>query len=249
MPVNRKERREQERLEAKVAKRALPLYPDTPARAAIRLRYATALATGTSHAQLVDRAHRESDTAGARAFAATAKPSCAVGCAHCCSLFISVRAPEARALAAALRRLPKATLEDVRRRVKEGAANARGQTSGTCPRRPCALLSEEGTCRAYEARPFSCREYHSYDVATCRRAAAGEDVGVPSNRVAFGAQRDVSVAYIEAAASSGAEAATYELHQSLDLLLSDPTADLGPARELTEAADLAHLLEKRNAGS
>jgi hypothetical protein len=232
MTTTRKERREQERVAAKAAKKALPLYDDTPARRAIRERVAGALATGTTLPSLLASAHRESDAVGARAFAQTKQPACVAGCAYCCKLYVSVRASEARALAAALRRLDAAQLEDVKRRLAENVTRVRGHSSATYPKPECALLTAAKTCIAYDARPFSCREYHSYDVRACAKADTGEGSGVPSNRIAFAAQRDVALAFTEAAATAREDAVTYELQQALDLLLRDPKADLSPAREI-----------------
>jgi hypothetical protein len=233
-PPSRKERREQERAEAKAAKRALPLFPDTPTRRAIRLKYAAALAAGTSSSGLVDSAHAAADTRAAEVFARVGSPACRPGCSYCCKLYVSVRPPEARKLASSLRALPAPQLAEVRDRLAENAARARGSTSTTYPRMPCALLTAAGTCIAYEARPFSCRQYHSFDVEACRKVDVGEGEGVPSHREAFSVQGEVMNAWVEAVAAFEDDAGGYELQQALDILLRDPLGDLGPARELEE---------------
>jgi len=231
MSPSRRERRAQKSAEARTAKRALPLFPDTPTRRAIRLRFASDLAGGKSHAALVGEAHAEADARAAQVFARAGKPACRSGCSYCCKLFVSVRAPEARRLAAQLRRLPAAQLAEVRRRLAENARAVKGSTSATYPRVPCALLAAEGTCVAYEARPFSCRDYHSFDVQACRRVDAGQADAVPSHRDAFAVHAEVTTAWVEALAASGADTASYELQQALHILLADASGDLAPARE------------------
>jgi hypothetical protein len=228
---SRKERREQERAEGKAAKRALPLFPDTSTRRAIRLGYAAALAAGTSSTGLVDTAHADADARAAEVFSRFRSPACKSGCSYCCKLFVSVRASEARRLAVALRALPAPQLDEVRRRLAANAHRAKSTTSATYPRMPCALLTAEGTCVAYEARPFSCRQYHSFDVEACRRVDVGEADGVPSHREAFALQGEVMNAWLEATAAFDGDAGSYELQQALDILLGDPQGDLGPARE------------------
>ena len=230
-PPSRKERREQERAEAKTAKRALPLFPDTPSRRTIRLRYATSLASGTASTSVVDAAHSHADARAEEVFARVGRPACTPGCSYCCRLFVSVRAPEARRLAAFLRAMPAPQLEDVRRRLTENALRVRGATTATYPRVPCGLLTPEGRCVAYDVRPFSCRQYHSYDVDACRSVDAGEADAVPSHREAFAVHGEVAMGWVEAISAFDGGAGSYELQQALHILLGDAKGDLEPARE------------------
>jgi Fe-S-cluster containining protein len=228
---SRRERRAQKSADARVARHALPLFPDTATRQAIRIRYTAALRSGTPQSKVLDEAHHEADDRAARVFARAGAPACGPGCSYCCKLFVSVRAPEARRLAAALRALPAARLAEVRRRLAENAARVKGSTSESYPRVPCALLTDEGTCVAYEARPFSCRDYHSFDVDACRKVDVGEAPGVPSHREAAAVHGEVAMAWLEALAASGTDTGSYELQQVLHILLEDPHGDITPARE------------------
>jgi len=228
---SRRERRAQKSAEDRVARRALPLFPDTATRQPIRLGYAAALRSGKPQSRVLDEAHQEADDRAARVFARAGSPACRPGCSYCCKLFVSVRAPEARRLAAALRALPAAQLADVRRRLAANAARVKGSTSESYPRVPCALLSTEGTCIAYETRPFSCRDYHSFDVEACRKVDVGEAPGVPSHREAAAVHVEVAMAWVEALAASGGDTDSYELQQVLHILLQDPHGDITPARE------------------
>jgi Fe-S-cluster containining protein len=228
---SRRERRAQKSAEARVARRALPLFPDTATRQAIRVRYAAALRSGSPQSKVLDEAHQEADERAARVFAHAGSPACRPGCSYCCKLFVSVRAPEARRLAAALRALPAAKLDEVRSRLAANADRVKGSTSESYPRVACALLSVDGRCVAYEARPFSCRDYHSFDVEACRKVDVGEAAGVPSHREASVVHGEVSMAWLESLAAANADTGSYELQQALHILLEDPHGDITPARE------------------
>jgi Fe-S-cluster containining protein len=228
---SRRERRAQKSADARVARRALPLFPDTATRRDIRIRYAAALQKGTSQSALLDEAHLEADGRAARVFARAGNPACKPGCSYCCKLFVSVRVPEARQIAAALRALPAPQLAEIRKKLAENAARVKGSTSASYPRVPCALLTADGTCAAYEARPFSCRDYHSFDVEACRKVDVREAEAVPSHREAFAVHTEVATAWLEAVASSGVDTGSYELQQALHILLDDPHGDISPARE------------------
>lgn len=93
------------------------------------------------------------------------------------------------------------------------------------------LLTDEATCIAYEARTFSCRDYHSFDVEACRKVDVAEADAVPSHRDAFAVQAEVATAWLEAAAAFGADTGSYELQQVLHILLADPQGDITPALE------------------
>jgi hypothetical protein len=79
--------------------------------------------------------------------------------------------------------------------------------------------------------PFTCRDYHSFDVEACRKVDVGEAPGVPSHREASAVHGDVAVAWLEALAASGADTGSYELQQALHILLENPHGDISPARE------------------
>lgn len=87
----------------------------------------------------------------------------------------------------------------------------------------CALL-EDNACVAYEARPATCRKYHSVSIATCRDAfddptapltgeIEHEAVRLAGNAVALG--------YAKGLEDAGYDATLYELHDALHRALND----------------------------
>jgi Putative zinc- or iron-chelating domain len=255
MSEARKARRARERLqrkaEVKVGRRALPLYPDTPTRKPIRLKYASDLASGVSRQRLLETARTEADSLAAMIFGrAGMQPACKAGCSYCCHVHVTVGADEVRALAAVLRRLPPDALETVRGRVAENASKARGHSSTTYRFTPCALLTEDGRCSVYADRPFACRRAHSFDADICRRGIeGGENVGAPSLAFALMAHGEVSGAHTEAVAAFGGDARSFELHQALEILLLDPNGDLTPALDLSDQTEMQRDLRALNPGS
>jgi Fe-S-cluster containining protein len=235
MGESRKERRERDRAEAKVARRALPIVKDNPVRAPIRQRYAMRLHDGASPAVVLEGAQAEADAFAERVFASSARPACAAGCSHCCeSLHVGLSATEADVLANHLLRLPAADLASIRERVAANAARARGTSSTTYPRMTCALLGDDKRCTVYAIRPFVCRRAHSFDADRCRRATEGEAVSITVDARVMGMLSEISTAFREASAAFGGDAEGYELHQALDILLADGKGDLSPARARTD---------------
>jgi hypothetical protein len=104
--------------------------------------------------------------------------ACSRGCAHCCHLRVHVQPHEAFALAAWLRsHFGPERLAAVVGRLRENAARTRelGEERRKRTSLACALLAEDGTCSAYEARPAQCRRYHSLRLATCESFRAHPD--------------------------------------------------------------------------
>ena len=120
---------------------------------------------------------------------------------------------------------------DPRRRHLERA----GAT--TYPRMRCALLEDGDRCGTYDYRPFSCRRGHSFDADTCRRAKEGEAGALPVDARVIGIYNEISTAFREATAAFGGDPLSYELHQVLDILLDDASADLSAALETNDQAD------------
>ncbi|WP_189041725.1 YkgJ family cysteine cluster protein [Aliidongia dinghuensis] len=97
---------------------------------------------------------------------------CVKGCSYCCHLEVGVSALEVIAIKQFLERPEnRSNLERVKTRVRhqrkavgdlrdEGRKNARIM---------CPLLSDEGACGVYGARPIACRSYASFDRAACER--------------------------------------------------------------------------------
>jgi Fe-S-cluster containining protein len=97
--------------------------------------------------------------------------ACTRGCSYCCHLRLAVQPHEAFALAGWLRRnFDAQRLAGVIERVRANAraTDAMGVEARKRTNMACALLDEDGSCTAYEARPAQCRRYHSTRVETCR---------------------------------------------------------------------------------
>ncbi len=149
--------------------------------------------------------------------------ACAAGCAACChGTTVLASPPEVLHLAAHLvASFAGEELAGLRARVAEAAAHARTQTmeERAVARRPCPLLDvATGRCRAYEARPLSCRAFHSYDKSACERelSAATLTMRIPSSATVFKVRHAVSLGVMAGAHSLGLDAMPVELTSALD---------------------------------
>jgi Fe-S-cluster containining protein len=155
--------------------------------------------------------------------------ACKRGCSYCCHLRVEVRPHDAFVLAHHV--ASKFTAEQRARAVARIEHNLHRIAPLTPEEHvragiPCALL-EDGACTVYEARPATCRKYHSLSVTVCRRAfedptaplvgeIEDEQVRLAGNAVALG--------YAKGLEDSGYDAALYELHYALHKALTDPKA-------------------------
>jgi hypothetical protein len=109
--------------------------------------------------------------------------ACRRGCDHCCHLRVHVQPHEAFALADWLRKhFPPDKLAAVVSRLRANVARTRelGEEGRKRTALACALLADDGTCSAYEARPAQCRRYHSMRLATCESFRAHPDASLES---------------------------------------------------------------------
>lgn len=156
--------------------------------------------------------------------------ACADGCSYCCHLRVEIRAHDAFVLAHHVRTKLDATqrarvlarLDENLRRI---TALSREQHVRGGVR--CALL-EGDRCSAYEARPATCRKYHSVSVITCRSAfddpsaplrgeLEHEQVRLAGNAVALG--------YAQGLEDAGYDSSLYELHFALHRALGGSGAE------------------------
>lgn len=98
-------------------------------------------------------------------------PTCAAGCAHCCSLEVPVTRAEADVLVEWLHAHRADALDAIRAKLRGWLAWYRGELAervrGGMERAdaffrhgvPCALLTDDGRCGAYEVRPVTCRNH------------------------------------------------------------------------------------------
>ncbi|MCW7540295.1 YkgJ family cysteine cluster protein [Aquabacterium sp. A7-Y] len=158
----------------------------------------------------------------------TEVPACAKGCSYCCHLRVSAPAQEVFTLAEALEQLPDAAQRAaLLARVRDNAARVATMDSrrhhGTALR--CAVLAADGACSAYEARPSSCRRYHSLSVEACKASFdAPSDLG---SRIRLSTPKLVLdtahyLGHRRALSDAGRDTRQYELHTALCEALDDP---------------------------
>ena len=155
--------------------------------------------------------------------------ACRRGCSYCCHLRVEIRPHDAFVLAhhvqtkfsAEQRMGAIVRIEQTLKRL-ESLTPEQHIRAGI----PCALL-QEGVCSVYEARPATCRKYHSVSVDTCRNAfndtsapltgdIEDEQVRMAGNAVALG--------YAKGLDDAGYDAELYELHHALHCALTNPKA-------------------------
>jgi Fe-S-cluster containining protein len=156
--------------------------------------------------------------------------ACKRGCSYCCHLRVEIRPHDAFVIAQHV--ATKFTADERARAVARIEQNLRRIAPLTPEEHvragiACALL-EDGACTVYEARPATCRKYHSLSVDVCRSAfedtaapltgeIEDEEVRLAGNAVALG--------YAKGLEDAGYDAALYEFHHALHEALTDPKAE------------------------
>jgi len=92
--------------------------------------------------------------------------ACGAGCNHCCVTPVTVIGHEVLTIAEFIR----ATFSDEQKsslatRIESyrQPLDEKGSADSMCP------LNEQGLCSIYQARPFNCRRFHSFDMRACER--------------------------------------------------------------------------------
>jgi Fe-S-cluster containining protein len=75
--------------------------------------------------------------------------ACQKGCNHCCKIDVGVAEVEAQFIGRNIGKSP---------RIVSGATEGYGEN-----RTPCTFLSQDGSCKIYQYRPFACRTYFALD--------------------------------------------------------------------------------------
>jgi hypothetical protein len=155
--------------------------------------------------------------------------SCSRGCSHYCHLRVQVQPHEAFALADWLRRSFDATrLAEVTRRLEENVARTRelGEEGRKRSSLACALLAQDGTCSAYEARPSQCRRYHSLRLAACEsfRAHPDETMESPMHEALAHNAAVIITQAQHAVRAAGLDAGNADLNFALLEALENPKA-------------------------
>ncbi len=156
--------------------------------------------------------------------------ACRAGCSTCCHMKVETRAHDLLPLAAWIKEHFSAEQQAaLMGRLEAYIARTEGQSVEQQLRInfPCPLLSAEGWCTAYEARPATCRVAHSIDVKPCLYAFEHpEDLDAPT-----GADKDMRLimrvahdAVAWAFQEGGHDMELYQLSAGLAEALKDPTA-------------------------
>lgn len=105
------------------------------------------------------------------------KFACRSGCSFCCYAKVTVTPVEVLRIASYLKEtLSVDEYKAVYARLVELDNVSRGLDIDARwkLRRPCALLTEDGTCSVYAVRPLACRSMHSFDASKCEADLYGE---------------------------------------------------------------------------
>jgi Fe-S-cluster containining protein len=156
--------------------------------------------------------------------------ACKRGCSYCCHLRVEVRPHDAFVLA---QHVATTFSADERARVTARIEHNLRRIAPLTPEEhvragiPCAFL-EDGACSVYEARPATCRKYHSLSVEVCR--SAFEDTSAPlageiENEEVRLAGNAVALGYAKGLEDAGYDADLYEFHYAVHKALTDPKAE------------------------
>ena len=89
---------------------------------------------------------------------------------------------------------------------------------------PCAMLSEQGACLVYPARPLACRGYNSLDAESCRRSLDDDLEIVESNEPLVRDSTAVALGLLAGIEDAALPAELFELTAGLHLALNEPNA-------------------------
>lgn len=154
--------------------------------------------------------------------------ACEMGCNHCCSLRVSVLAPEVLVLAHYLKKKLGATeleallnrMDDFESRVSKLSPLEQAFRSVLCP------LNVEGQCIGYANRPSTCTAYHSFDLSKCieRRENPRADSAVLQDPMRLTLRTLHKDATLAAMSALGLDATELEFVPALRVALSDSEA-------------------------
>jgi Fe-S-cluster containining protein len=155
--------------------------------------------------------------------------ACAVFCAFCCHLPVTVEAPEPFAIVAWLRaRLSPEQLSAFEAHLAARVQARRGWTSDqrVAARWPCVFL-ERGRCTIYAVRPLGCRGYQSFSRQACETAyeTQAQVPEVPTvDRLAWFAAYAVRRGLRDAVHAQGLDDDAPELESAVLAVLTRPDA-------------------------
>lgn len=156
------------------------------------------------------------------------KLACTVGCNHCCTFRVTLKAPEVLLLANSIRKkFSPEEIDALLGRIAEFEKSTAGMSlleqgyrSVMCP------LNVDGLCQVYLHRPLNCSAYHSFSLQACieDREDPSAAVSVPSDAYRRMLQTLHGQAMECALVALGLEADDLELVPALRIALGDPEA-------------------------
>ncbi len=150
--------------------------------------------------------------------------ACRAGCASCCRIEVAVSSSEALLLHRAIQALPADARSRIVEKLQEAAPRLNGLDAGG--RRqlnlPCPLLTDEGSCGVYAARPLACRSHVSFDLAACLADAAdpATPVPIPTSKTLTQHRDAIRPRHRDLEQAIGVATGRYELVKSLHILMS-----------------------------
>lgn len=154
------------------------------------------------------------------------KLDCKLGCAHCCSLFVSAAIPEVLLLAASIRRGDKEEAAALKRQIGESRLAAGRLNIGDQVRKPipCGLL-RDNLCTQYPARPLGCRGHVSQSLDACLANVEDPAAAIPGSKPHGEAALAGKLALFAALKAVGLPHRSYELNAALERALETEDAE------------------------
>ncbi len=151
---------------------------------------------------------------------------CRLGCAHCCSLFVSAAIPEVLLLADAVRRGSDEVAAALTAKISQSRRAADDLTIGDKVRKPvpCGLLGEH-LYAAYPERPLGCRGHVSQSLDACLANAADPAAPIPGSVPHGETARSCKLALFAALKAVGLPHRSYELNAALERALETEDAE------------------------
>ena len=151
---------------------------------------------------------------------------CKIGCAHCCSLFVSAAIPEVLLLAGTIRRGDDQEANALTARIIQSRRAADDLTIGDKVRKPvpCGLL-RDNLCTAYSERPLGCRGHVSQSLDACLTNVADPAAPIPGSVPHGETARSCKLALFAALKAVGLPHRSYELNAALERALETKDAE------------------------
>lgn len=146
--------------------------------------------------------------------------ACSKGCSHCCSIWVSVTAPEVLYIAKRIQLDAKTRVAEAHQATGEFSHAERPQHPYPCPH------LRENLCSIYAHRPLFCRLAASGDANICRRSYSNEtDEPIPTPAMFIFGREAYSTALAVALGGASLPHFFYEFNSALDRAIATPDAE------------------------